>query len=81
MKKAKKASVAVPPQSGIQRLDLTTKNGNTIQVFYNPDNNLLVVDLLAANDMGGNELLRKTLNEKEMLAHLKPGLTTIGKKV
>ena len=55
----------------IQTVNITTKNGNTIQVFYNPENNLLVVDLIAANEKGGNEILRKTLDEKRLLAHAK----------
>ena len=55
----------------IQTVNITTKNGNTIQVFYNPENNLLVVDLIASNEKGGNEILRKTLDEKRLLAHAK----------
>ena len=53
----------------IQRINITTKAGNTLQLFYNPENNLIVVDL--ANEKGGNELLRKTLDEKKLLAHTK----------
>jgi len=55
----------------IQRLNVTTKDGNTLSFFYNPDNNLIVVDLVHKNELGGIELLRKTLNEKKMLAHAK----------
>ena len=54
-----------------QRISIPTKNGNTISVFYNPENNLLVVDLVDKNDKGGIELLRKTLEEKRLLNHCK----------
>ncbi len=54
---------------GIQQLRLTTKSGNTLEVFYNPENDLLVVDLIAKNERGGNELLRRTLDEPALLAH------------
>jgi hypothetical protein len=53
----------------IQRFAIETANGNTLQFFYNPENNLLVVDLVHANEEGGNELYRKTLDEPAMLAH------------
>jgi hypothetical protein len=55
--------------NSISRHNITTKENNQIQVFYNPDNNLLVIDLVDKNESGGNELLRITLNEKELLAH------------
>lgn len=55
----------------IQRISLVTKNGNIIQVFYNPNNNLLVLDLFDKNDNGGNELLRLFLDEKKLLKHCK----------
>lgn len=48
---------------------IITKNGNCLQVFYNPDNDLLVVDLIAKNK-GGNEIIRTTLNESELLKHI-----------
>lgn len=53
------------------RLNIETKGGNTLQVFYNSENNLLVVDLIAKNEKGGNEIVRKTLDEKKLLAHCK----------
>ena len=53
----------------IQRHSVTTKVGNTLSFFYNPENNLLVVDLIHKNDKVGNELVRRTLNEKELLSH------------
>lgn len=57
--------------SQIERFEVTTKGGNTLSFFYNPDNSLVVVGLVHANGGGGNELLRKTLNEKKMLKHIK----------
>lgn len=56
-------------KDNIQRFTVETKGGNTLQFFYNPDNNLVVVDIVAANEKGGNELLRKTLDEKKLLSH------------
>lgn len=55
----------------IETLQVTTKNGNTLQFFYNPNNNLVVVDLVDKNERGGNEILRQTLDEKKLLAHAK----------
>ena len=49
---------------------ITTKAGNTLSVFYNSDNNLLVVDLVNKNETGGNEIVRMTLNEKKLLKGL-----------
>ena len=56
---------------GIQHCNIITKGGNILQVFYNAENNLLVVDLVAANETGGNELLRQTLDERKLLKHTK----------
>lgn len=50
---------------------ITTKEGNYISVFYNPDNDLVILELVAKNEMDGNELFRQTLNEKALLQHLK----------
>ena len=55
----------------IQRVSFKTRTGNTLQLFYNPENDLVVVDLIAKNENGGNELLRKTLDERALLAHTK----------
>ena len=55
----------------MQTFTIKTKGGNTLQFFYNPDNNLVVVDIVAANEMGGNEILRQILDEKRLLAHTK----------
>lgn len=58
------------PKSPITKT-VETKAGNTLSFFYNPENNLLVIDLIAKNENGGNELLRKTLDEKKLLGHTK----------
>jgi len=64
-------SVCDQPSKYITRSNVTTKGGNTLQFFYNPENSLIVVDLVAANEKGGTELLRQTLVEKKLLAHTK----------
>ena len=55
----------------IERFNCTTKKGNILSFFYNPDNNLLVVDLVGKGEEGGNEIVRMKLNEKKLLQHLK----------
>lgn len=59
----------------IERLSVsvTTSKGNTLQFFYNPANDLVVVDLIDKNERGGNEILRKTLDETVLLGHLAKG--------
>ena len=71
MKHGKKPKLAseVAKEMGIQRKQIVTPRNNVIQVFYNPTNDLLVVDL--CNDLGGNEVLRMQLNEEALLEHLK----------
>ena len=51
----------------IKRFNATTKAGNTLSFFYNPDNDLVVVDLTHKNERGGNEILRQTLDEKKLV--------------
>lgn len=53
----------------IQRHNMTTKKGHTLSFFYNPENDLLVVDLIHKSECGGTELLRRTLNENKILKH------------
>ena len=55
----------------IQRHNITTKAGNYLSIFYNPDNDLFVVDLVHKDERGGNEFVRKTLDEKTMLKGLR----------
>jgi hypothetical protein len=53
----------------IERKQVITKDGNTLELFYNPENNLVVLDLISKNEQGGNALLRKTLDESALLKH------------
>jgi hypothetical protein len=53
----------------IQRHSFTTKNGNFLELFYNPKNNLVVVELISSYECGGNELLRQTIDEAKLLEH------------
>lgn len=54
----------------ITRVLIPTSGGNEILVFYNPDNNLICVDLIAYDAQGGNEILRQYIDESELLGHL-----------
>jgi hypothetical protein len=54
-------------KDNIVRINVVTRQGNTLQLFYNPDNDLVVLDLVRKDNKGGNELLRRTLDEKKML--------------
>lgn len=57
--------------NAIQRHSFKTRGGNTLEFFYNPENNLLVVDLISFSENGGgNELVRRTLDESYLLRHL-----------
>ena len=55
---------------GISRCNVTTKAGNTLSFFYNPTNDLVVIDLIHKNEESGTELLRKTIDEKKLLSHV-----------
>lgn len=57
----------------IQRHNITTPKGNIINIFFNDETNLLVVDLVAENECGGNELLRQKLDEDALLEHTLTG--------
>lgn len=48
---------------------VTTRAGHELRFFYNPDRDLLVVDLNHKERAGGNEIVRRTLDEKALLAH------------
>jgi hypothetical protein len=54
---------------------VTTRAGHTLSFFYNPENDLVVVDLVHKNKRGGNEILRKTLNEKSLVGFLQESST------
>ena len=49
----------------IQTFVCQTSLGNTLSFFYNPENNLVVVDLIKEDESGGNELFRKKLDEEK----------------
>jgi len=53
----------------ITRTSIKTKNGNILELFYNDENDLVCLDLVAKNEEGGNELLRQTLDEDVLLSH------------
>jgi hypothetical protein len=53
----------------IEIRNIGTRNGNLIQVVYNPNNSLLTVDLIHEDESGGNELFRQTLEEDNLLKH------------
>ena len=55
-----------------QQVQLTTAKGNTLQLFYNNETGLVVVDLIDKNEQGGNEFVRMTIDENKMLGHTKP---------
>lgn len=55
----------------IEYYNLETKNGNTLSLFYNPDNDLVVLSLVSEDESGGNDIFRKTLDETKLLDHLK----------
>jgi hypothetical protein len=52
----------------IKNFTCETAQGNTLSFFYNPQNNLLVIDLVNKKETGGNEIVRMTLDEKKLLA-------------
>jgi hypothetical protein len=54
----------------IYRREIETPEGHTICIFYNTTTRLLVVDVIDTSEEGGNEILRKTLNFDELLAHI-----------
>ena len=51
---------------------MTTAKGNTLQLFFNNETGLVVVDLVDKSEQGGNEFVRMTINEDKMLGHTAP---------
>jgi hypothetical protein len=49
----------------IEQFTVKTKLGNFVQFFFNPENNLVVVDIIHKNEKGGNEIFRQRINEAE----------------
>ena len=56
-------------RDNIREFEVTLRSGNTLKFFVNLESNLVVVDLIAENFEGGNEFVRKTLNEAHLLSH------------
>ena len=52
-----------------QTTSMTTAKGNTLQLFYNNETGLVVVDLVDKDDTGGNEFVRMTIDENKLLGH------------
>ena len=48
---------------------IETKAGHDLDVFYNKTTGLLVISLNHATRSGGNEIMRRTLNERALLKH------------
>lgn len=46
---------------------IPTRDGHTLEVFYNPERDLLVVDLIHRSEQGGNEIIRTRLDEAVLL--------------
>jgi hypothetical protein len=57
------------PLSEIERTTIQTKEGHSINIFYNNKTKLLVVDIAHSNGNGGNEIMRSNLNFKKLLRH------------
>lgn len=49
----------------------TRPEGHIINVFYNHDSRLLVVDVVHKGQSVGNEIMRKTLSFASLFKHLK----------
>lgn len=44
-------------------------SGNILEVFFNDDDHLLVVDLIDSGQQGGSEIVRMTIDEEKLLGH------------
>ncbi len=53
----------------IKRAHFKTRAGHDLSVFFNVTTGLLVIDLNHKTKAGGYELIRQTLDERNMLAH------------
>ena len=68
----KKAALPFSPVKGpTETVYIRTRNGNTLSMFFNKDTGLLVIDLTSKDESGGNELVRRTLDESKLLGHCK----------
>lgn len=59
----------LPAGHDIERWNVKTKRRNTLSVFYNRTTNLLVIDVVDADETGGNEIVRMQLREPSLLKH------------
>jgi hypothetical protein len=53
----------------IHAMQIETKDGNTVSVFFNRKTNTLTVDLTYKSGDGSNEIVCMTLDEKNLLDH------------
>jgi len=51
----------------VYREVVTTKEGNSLYVYFNPVNNVLMVDIVNKSKSKGKELVRMTVDENNML--------------
>lgn len=51
----------------VYRVVVTTKEGNSLYVYFNPVNNVLMVDIVNKSKSKGKELVRMTVDENNML--------------
>lgn len=51
----------------IERHTIKTKYGNYLSIFFNRTTGLFVVDIVRADERGGNEFIRRTIDDKRML--------------
>jgi hypothetical protein len=59
----------VPQGDDIVRWSTKTRAGHALDVFYNRTTNLLVIDINHKERAGGNEIVRRTLDEAALLKH------------
>ncbi len=57
----------------IHRFLAETLKGNRLEFYFNAETNLVVVDLIHKDELGGNELVRLKFHEKEALQHCEEG--------
>lgn len=50
---------------------VTRPEGHILTMFYNHESKLLVVDVVHKSENGGGEVMRRTLNFKRLLKHVK----------
>lgn len=49
----------------------TRPEGHIINIFYNHDAKLLVIDVVHKDDRHGNEIMRQTLNFDKLFKHVR----------